>query len=346
MKTRIILFLGTVLGLCLWFLLRHPNEQTKGNSQETKLTLTNQQLAKQSIQTQSAKKPTPKPPPALAAEIARRSTSETSNDLTQGLVTEWQAPIAFYGKVVDENTNPIEGASVQFQWDESPTQDVARTFMTKSDANGLFSLQEQRGRSLEVSVSKEGYYGSRRDKTGYMYALAADIFSPSMSNPVIFHLRKKENGEPLIHIGGIGLHTMRDYLLAADGKPTDVSLLNGNLTPEGQGDLQVEFQAGPPLDNFPSRISWQCQVTIPGGGLIQTDEEFPFFAPESGYNDSDEWSITTTNWTQQVQKQYYVKLRNGDFGRVIIRVIGATSPFLRLESYVNPSGSQNLEPAQ
>jgi hypothetical protein len=347
MKTNIYLLCGIVLAFCLWLLLHHASEQKKGRLQESQRMSANQQSPMQPIPTQSSGKSSVlKTQPASLAERIHHSTSEASNDLTQSLVTEWQAPIDFYGKVVDDNTNPVQGVSVQFQWDESPTQDVARIYTTKSDADGLFSLQGQRGRSLEVSVSKEGYYSSGRDKTGYIYALAADIFSPSMLNPVIFHIRKKEKGELLIHISGIGLHTMRDYLLAADGKPTEVSLRDGRLAPVGQGDLKVEFQAGPPLDQFPSRISWQCRVTVSGGGLMETSEEFPFLAPENGYQEFDQWSITSTNWTESLDKQFYVKLRDGNFGRVKLRVIGVSKrAYFRMESFLNPSGSRNLEPA-
>jgi hypothetical protein len=342
MRTRIVLFCIIVLAFCLWLLLHHTNQQARADSNETQ-TSVNQKSATLPTQTQSAE--VARDQQSVTSNTIRHSITAT-NDLEQGLINEWQAPIEFYGKVVDENTNPVEAANVQFQWSESPTQDVAKTFITKSDVNGLFSFQGARGRSLDVYVSKEGYYNSKRDKTGYMYALADDIFSPSISNPVIFHLRKKGKGESLIHIGGIGLHTMRDYLLDANGKPTDVSLFTGQLTPTGRGDLQVEFQAGPPLDNLSSRITRQCQVSVPEGGLIQTSDEFPFLAPEDGYQTSDAWSITATNWTETVNQQYYVKLRNGDFGRVNIRVIGASRPFLRLDSYVNPSGSQDLEPTQ
>ena len=150
----------------------------------------------------------------------------------------------------------------------------------------------------------------------------------------------------MIHISGIGIHTMRDYLLAADGKPTEVSLRDGRLAPVGQGDLKVEFQAGPPLDQFPSRISWQCRVTFSGGGLMETSEEFPFLAPENGYQEFDQWSITSTNWTESLDKQFYVKLRDGNFGRVKLRVIGVSKrAYFRMESFLNPSGSRNLEPA-
>jgi hypothetical protein len=245
---------------------------------------------------------------------------------------------------VDENSNAVAGADITFGWSEFPTEEGARRAATKSDADGFFSLHDKRGPALDIWVGKEGYYASHGGQKGFSY-MGGD-FSPDPQNPVIFNLRKKGTPEPLIHIAGIGLHTMRDFLLAADGKPTEVSLRDGRLTPAGQGDLKVEFQAGPPLDNFPSRISWQCQVMIPGGGLVQTDEEFPFLAPENGYQEFDQWNVGATNWTETLDKQYYVKLRDGNFGRVKLRVIGVPGrAFFRMESFLNPSGSRNLEPA-
>jgi hypothetical protein len=178
----------------------------------------------------------------------------------------------------------------------------------------------------------------------FNYVMGTDIISPDPQNPVVFNLRKKGTPEPLVHIAGIGLRTMRDFLLAADGKPTEVSLRDGQLAPVGQGDLKVEFRARDSI--APSEISWWCQVSVPGGGLIETGEEFPFLAPENGYQEFDQWSITSTNWTESLDKQFYVKLRDGNFGRVKLRVIGVPKrAYFRMESFLNPSSSRNLEPA-
>ncbi len=338
MRTRILLLCGAVLAFCLWFLLHHRTSPPKS---EAATTVTNQQLASQPPQIQTAQNPTQTPSTVLQAKIPRPPL--TTNEIRERVLADWQKPIEFYGKVIDENSNPLMDASIQFQW--AGFADKVDTATTASDVNGLFSLQGKQGRSLDVSVSKEGYYNSRKDKTGFLYSLGPDIYAPEEWNPVIFHLHKKEKGESLIHIGGIGLHTMRDYLLDADGKPTEVSLRDGRLAPAGQGDLQVEFRAGESI--APSEISWWCRVTVPGGGLIQTSAEFPFLAPESGYQETDEWNITSTNWTEQVNNQYYVKLRDGNFGRVKLRVIGVPNrAYFRMESFVNPTGSQNLEPAQ
>jgi hypothetical protein len=306
---------------------------------------TQQPGAQNSVQDHQARRsaegmpvPSSVPRTPLAEAVAQ------TNPYGARLLESWQTRIEFYGMVVDENTNSIAGANVQFAWIETPSEAGEKSATTESDAEGRFSLQGKRGASLTVTVNKAGYYALHGQKT-FHYAVLGN-FVPSFLNPVVFKLRKKRHAEPLIHIGGIGLHAKRDYLLSAEGKPTCVSLLTGQLMPSEQGDLEVAFQAGPPVETYPSRITWKCQVTVPSGGLIQTDEEFPFFAPEGGYRTSEAWNITTTNWTDTVNQQYYVKLRNGNYGRINLRVIGVPSrAYFRMESYVNPSGSRNLEPA-
>jgi hypothetical protein len=272
------------------------------------------------------------------------SVSNAIEDLRQQQLIDWQRPIEFYGKVVDENTNPVAGASITFAWSETPTKEGEMKSSTLSDAEGQFSLRGKHGPSLEVWFTKDGYYASHRGQMGFSYYHGD--FSPDPQNPVIFVLRKKGTPEPLIHVAGVGLRTMRDYLLAADGKPTEVSLRDGRLSSPGQGDLKVEFKAGPGIERFPSRITWQCRVTIPGGGLVQTDEEFPFLAPESGYQEFDQWNISATNWTETLDKQYFLKLRDGSFGRATLRVKAGASgnSYFRMESFLNPSGSRILEP--
>ena len=296
--------------------------------------------AADSRQTSNTSRLPPLPPFAtpLAEALAK------TNPVAAMRLALWQAPIEFYGKVVDENSNAVAGVNIHFSWYDIPAKDGERTADTQSDSEGLFSLQGKHGPSLTVGFSKEGYYSSQRGEMSFNYVMGTDIISPDPQNPVVFNLRKKGTSEPLVHIAGIGLRTMRDYLLAADGKPTEVSLRDGRLAPVGQGDLKVEFRAGDSI--APSEISWWCQVSVPGGGLMETSEEFPFLAPENGYQEFNKWSITSTNWTETLDKQYYVKLRDGNFGQVKLRVIGVPKrAYFRMESFLNPSGSRNLEPA-
>ena len=344
MRTRVLIICAIIVAFFLWLLLHQVADKTKSYSREVQTTSTNQPSrpkpikASDSRQTSNTSQTVPLPPSAtpLAQALA------ITNPVAAIRLALWQAPIEFYGKVVDENSNAVVGAQVSFHWMEIPANDGSRSSNVESGSDGLFSLRGAVGPSLTVSVSKEGYYTSRSTPDGFHYSLENDTFHADPQNPVIFSLRKKGVPEPLIHIAGIGLRTMRDFLLAADGRPTEVSLRDGRLAPVGQGDLKVEFRAGEPI--APSEISWWCQVSVAGGGLMETSEEFPFLAPEYGYQEFDQWSIASTNWTESLDKQYYVKLRDGNFGRVKLRVIGVPQrAYFRMESFLNPSGSRNLE---
>ena len=70
---------------------------------------------------------------------------------------EWRTPIEFYGEVVDENTNPVSGAKIDFDANDTSASGTS-VFHTQSDANGLFSIKNIQGKILGVKVSKEGYY--------------------------------------------------------------------------------------------------------------------------------------------------------------------------------------------
>jgi hypothetical protein len=295
--------------------------------------------------------------PRKASDAVREGTPDTSaapgpraaspltvsNSLSQEMLAEWQAPIDFYGKVLDENTNAVAGASVRFTWTETPEENGERTSETESDSQGLFSLRGKRGSTLQVWVDKQGYYAPKPGFRSFTYSLSAH-FLPDAVNPIVFPLRKKGTPEPLLCVGGTGLSAMRDYLLSRDGDPTEVSLRDGKQVSVGEGDLQVEVWIGKPLQGFPSRLEWRCRLAVPGGGLIEAKDEYPFTAPMEGYHQSDEWTIDAKNWSERVQKQYYVLLRDGNYGLVTLRVLGVANPFFRLASLVNPSGSRNLEP--
>lgn len=268
----------------------------------------------------------------------------TTNSVGAKRLALWQAPIEFYGKVVDENSNAVAGAQVTFHWTEIPTELGNRTSTTSSDAGGLFSLHGQRGPDLIVTVSKEGYYVPHRGQWGFHYALSSDIFSPDPQNPVVFKLHKKGNGESLITSSfpvGVGAIAQLHH----DGTPVELDLFKGAEVPAGGGQLKLEFWRA--ITNRNANIfDWKCQLTVPGGGLVETLEEFAFLAPESGYQPSIVIDMPATNqvWQGEIRSKYYMQLPDGKCGRIDFYF----SPFngvFTVQSAINPTGSRNLEPS-
>lgn len=257
----------------------------------------------------------------------------------------WQGSIEFYGKVVDESSNAVAGAQVAFKWVEVPTETGNRTAWTESEANGMFSLHGQHGLSLSVSVSKDGYYASRRDNDTFNFGpLEGEPFAPDQAKPVIFTLRKKGTGESLVQTEfppGMGQIAQ----LRHDRTPAEIDLIKGEKVSGESGQLKLEFWRD--ISNKQAKVfDWTLQISVPGGGLIQTTEEFAFQAPEKGYQPSIiiDMLATNQNWQGEVRNKYYVQLPDGKYGRIDLYLLPYNGVFT-LQSAINPSGSQNLEPA-
>ncbi len=111
--------------------------------------------------------------PASVSSLAREASK--TNLIETKFLTAWQAPIEFYGKVLDEASNPVAEANIHFRWSEIPARDGMRMADTKSDSEGLFSLNGKRGASLTISFGKRGYYSSGRGEQTFLYALPKAI---------------------------------------------------------------------------------------------------------------------------------------------------------------------------
>jgi hypothetical protein len=253
---------------------------------------------------------------------------------------EWQTPIEFYGEVVDENTNPVSGAQVDFDANDTSAEGTS-FYHTQSDANGLFSIKNIQGKILGVKVNKEGYY-SYAPAVGrvFWYAGANENFVPDSLNPVVFWLRKKGVGDSLIEI-------KRNYKILRDGTPVGIDLATGKATTGGSGNLVVQCwtddQGKPPGQKY----DWHCVVTIPGGGLVLSDEVFPFLAPEIGYVSTNQIArpADQPGWKSDVDIKFYYQLSDGRYGRMKFSMIAGGDHFCMIDSFFNPSGSRNLEPS-
>jgi hypothetical protein len=333
-----------VLAACVWLLWWHAPKPPNAKSPGVQSPQTNQPLASQPASPAKmppAQNPAPLSlPSAVAAAAVQRGSPEEINGRQQRALADWQRPIEFYGRVVDENTNLVAGANITFGWSELPTQEAARKTTTISDANGLFSLHGERGPALDVWVGKEGYYASHGGQWGFSYL---NGFSSDPMNPVVFFLRKKGKGESLITSSfpsGMGQIAQLHH----DGTPVELDLFNGAQVPAGSGQLKLEFWRD--ITNQNAKIfDWKCQLAVPGGGLVETPEEFAFQAPEGGYQSPlmIDMPATNENWQGEIRSKYYLQLPDGKYGRIDFYFLPYNGVFT-VQSAINPTGSRNLEP--
>jgi hypothetical protein len=255
---------------------------------------------------------------------------------------EWKMPIEFYGRVIDGEQQPVTNASVQFQWtDMSPTG--TSTARSESDAQGLFSISGRRGKRLEVHVTKDGYHseGGLGGKSFEYAAFFEGIFHrPDPNHPVLFVLTKKLPAEHLIakHIFTRGSYERPNYYDIVRGTISQ-------LKPPTGLEFVVTRGESPQGQPFP----WTAEIRPVNAGILESAEEYPQMAPQNGYNDL--WSRTEAEsaepFIQTVKTQLYVKTNDGRYAVVRIEL---SHPNLRSEglglditSYLNPSGSRNID---
>jgi hypothetical protein len=341
MKTKVIIFCGVVLAICVWLLLRRVPEQPRTESPEVQAPLTNQPAVKKAQPAVSVTQAAlvPKTGMELYAQMRSNLLSPERKARLEQFQEAWRTPIEFYGKVVDENTNPVSGVHVDFDCNDLSSNGTSY-YHTESDANGLFSIRDITGKFLGVHVSKEGYYSSKGDNDSFYYAGENVNFVPDPSNPVIFHLRKKGAGEKLIEV-------KQNYRVARDGTPLGIDLTTGKASAGGSGDLVVQCWTEDAGKSSGQKYDWHCLVTVPGGGLVLSDEEFAFLAPEEGYVPSAEIKMPADrpDWRNDVDLRFFYRLADGRYGRMTFSMIAGGDHFCMIDSVLNPTGSRNLEPS-
>lgn len=328
----------TVIGLMIWFLWR-PAQKTVATEPRT--------FSKSAGTVNNS----PTSVPAVSSEypqlsLKAMSRAEATKIYVQRLQSDpqadWKIPINFYGKVIDENNQPVVEASVKYRWTTIGVNGGSAEAQTLSDGSGLFSLTKQHGKLLEVHVEKEGYYpveGGNFGGMAFEYANPSDdkYYEPDHTSPVLFHLHKKN-----LHADKL-LHWQRDIPLGRNGK-ISVNLKNGQNV-GGSASLDVEV-----LDNSTS-TTWAIQVGVKGGGLQIQAEQFPFVAPTSGYQPTVTFNSSTPTppaWSGDTFFKggaIYVQTGEG-YGRYEVRV-PLQEHYVEIEGYFNPDKtSQNLEPAK
>jgi hypothetical protein len=246
---------------------------------------------------------------------------------------EWKTPIAFYGKVVDEDGNPVQGAKLKIiGTDDSPSGNFYR--MLISDSYGSVSLRGVHGNGFDVQLSKEGYYTPEEgNRSSFEYAefFDPDYYVPDPKNPVIFHLRKI--GKPAT------LLTVEGKFVLTFGRPFTIRMPAGFGTASS---VQVNV-----FQNEKKTHTWKAQISVNNGGVQVTAQEFPFDAPTSGYKpslDIDQNTKHPLDWQDiYYGGHFYIKLDKG-YGLLELRQM-ISKRTLHYSLLINPVGERNLEPA-
>lgn len=346
MKKRIpILLLAALLLFIAWWLLR-----TSAKNPAPAPT------ASKPVETERAA-PATSAPAAVAQPTSEQAQEAARLNATRQRGQSSNQPISFYGKVIDQHGEPIPDVKVTLglRTFKEPAPgvmgDADVSLIRTTNAEGRFEITDAKGSVLEMrSLEKPGYEASIKSIAGRAYRYWAHPsegpYRPNADAPEIFRMWKKQGAETLL-VKSIG------RAIPYDGTPTSYDLMTGQPSPNG--DVRVT------LSRTPRKITWgqthyDWEVTIEAlkGGLIVSDEEQMFLAPEDGYQPMFTLRVPADaqDWTDTKEVAAYLRLRDGKFyGRASFGfMVGSDregTP-IKIRSFVNPTGSRNLEydPAQ
>lgn len=239
-----------------------------------------------------------------------------------------------YGKVVDQDGQPVVDAKVQANVETSFSDST--DYHTKTDAQGLFHFLGLHGQGLGIELQKDGYYFN------YMLPSAQrpGNYLPDPSNPMVLTMWKLHGAEPIKHAQ---LHAY----IPCDGTVTRFDLLTGKKN--SGGDLSVSLARNPLNIERQKPFAWTLTLQITNGGFQNITNIYPYEAPSNGYQSSMifHYESGSSNWTSQIQPQLYFKGNNGQiYGRMTLKVMTDFQPpptLFDADIYANPAGSRNLE---
>lgn len=260
-------------------------------------------------------------------------------------------PIEFYGICLDQDDNPVPDVTVEFQirWNQKiwplGIRDVFKNPIVATSAGGRFSLVGEKGAILRVgSMRKDGYEPSQKslNRSFWYWRDPRDVFHPDSDHPVIYRLWKKRGAERLVD-KGLG------HRIPYDGTPIVFDLVEGQVV-ASRGDWRVSLVRNPIQIKWgQNNYEWTATIEALNGGLMESHAEQMYFAPTSGYQQKliIHMKADDPQWTDTMDLQVYFKLRDNLFGRAEVTfMVGSDRPQgtpFSIKSYINPTGSQNLE---
>lgn len=344
-RVFIILALLSAVFVAVWFNYR-PKGETRTDTQPVAVAA----LSSNSQAHVAASNSSTNQPVAVIVDDSKNSSipADILAKYRQGLITKDEAivevqkrqfvqPQNFYGKVIDQNGDPVSGVGIT-AGNETLTDNVVQpqTFTVRSDSDGLFEITGKTGTSIGVRLIKNGYLWGLRGE-GYK-APASGVSSPA--DRVVLTMWKLHGPELLTSYN-------IDSKIPHDGNPVIFEMATGKASPSG--DFRVTLSQFP-LDvrTGRERFDWTAKVEILNGGLVEENDPYPYMAPANGYQPSFEFNVSSNSpeWLPNLKKNFYTKNAQGQYGIMQFAIYPGRSPTgLEAHFTINPSGSQNLEPS-
>lgn len=307
--------------------------------------------SRQSLDSDVPEKKSPAPAPEIAAQPvippspASAPAPATPQDKPPGPPPEnvavfkafFAQVISIHGRVIDQGGQAIPDAHVRLTVQDKPGENGSE-YARASDNEGRFEVSGVTGASVNVEVSKDGYYSGQESRRVFD---AGQKNSPD--SPAIFVLHKKGEAEPLVHLRSATIG------LKDEGGIAYLDFKRGRLTQasNGQSQMRIEIVSSPGRQRG---RAWGYKIIVPGGGLQKRTHEFAFSAPETGYVETIEGGYDGNrpddpNWRGSFGEHFFAQLSDGSVARFQVNLGIKGGSYVEVSQLVyNPnSSSRNLE---
>jgi len=293
-------------------------------------------------------------------EIIEKKKKEITEEITEEVKKKrkiWNAaynnPINFWGKVIDENGDPIEGAKVELSVLDDPSWSFdgtsSSTYKVKTDPQGRFELLGKKGASVYAVASQEGYAQYVDSKKGNLSSLSIQYFEeentnmrykqPTEDTPTTLILRKKNSIASLSHDskGNVDISRTGD---------TEEILLKAK---EKEIKIKIRCWSSAPVPFKYDQYDWRAEIEVVGGKLQPITKEAAIEAPEDGYEDLYKISMgkdmEPKDWKAANVRtdQFWIQLDDGTFAKSHIKIRTGRKHQVHVEVWHNPDGTTNFE---
>lgn len=290
------------------------------------------------------------------ASADKHSPEERRREIVNAREQTREKDVEFWGKVIDQHDEPISGVSVTADVTthqippQGYTPQPTTIYSVTTDVAGLFYIKARAGRGFTIETMKRSGYvlnPELQKRNGNLFGFNYDQLDqkrirPDRRAPIVFRMWK-------IYAPALLIAQEADTRIPYDGTSVNYDLLTGRKT-SNDGDIQVTLTRNPQQIQWGQRnFEWTATIEVVDGGLIESDDEFMYIAPESGYQSKMVLHMCKDDpkWTSEKVVAFFLKSRGGkNYGRVRLEFMTdsqkPTTGF-SFRSYINPNGSRNLE---
>lgn len=284
--------------------------------------------------------------PLIDQKFKEQKQLDYDNELVKKMeigVRNENVPIEFWGKVIDQDGNPLEDVNIQYRiqqpraiWD---SHSIVKSIIT--DSAGCFYIAGEKGSSFSFeSFRKNGYRNAGGQKLTFGYSDGTGKYTPDKFKPNVYTLIKEDKIQGLFFFS-------RQLLLNWDNVPVRYNLKTGEI--DSSGEIQITARRGKIVsEGRQARYDWAFRVQAIRGGIIEVSREEAYMAPEKGFKEFWECGYLATDPQWRIARgdiHLSFHLENGNYGRLELNVDAELGSKIsgRISSYLNPSGGRLLE---